>query len=167
MCQSGLRHDVAQNGHWHHRFNARRGVIRASVGRELSPEAEVYLSHGVETGVLGPHSRERLSNAAYGTFHGAAADRSAAGINEAAPVSEGKDLQEGDGVGDVTKGRRDGKRVTEMGPEGPMGCSGGGGGSHNALLDIEVCSAEIAEETVLRDGWNSCHGCVCGNVELK
>ena len=61
--QGGLSHDMTQDGHGN-RFHPGRRIVMARVGRQLSLEAEVDPSHGVEAGILGPHTSERLSNAA-------------------------------------------------------------------------------------------------------
>jgi hypothetical protein len=75
-CKSngdGLRDD----GDWNW-FNASGGRIAFGVRAKLSLEAEVDVVMDVEAWVWGPHTEERLRNSAYGVFHCASADRSAA-----------------------------------------------------------------------------------------
>ena len=57
-----------------------------------------------------------------------------------------KDLEEGDGVGDILEEWVDGQRGAEVGPEGPMQAGGAGVRSGNAEADGVVSSAEISHE---------------------
>ena len=54
-----------------------------------------------ETRIRGPHTRERLANAAQGTLDGAAADRTLAGVEDATSEAESEDLKDWDRVGNV------------------------------------------------------------------
>jgi len=134
------------NRNW---FDASGRGIGFGIAREHAFQAEINLSLRSEAGVRGPQTRERLSNAAYGTFHGATADKAAGRAEGSGAVSVGEYLQIGDGIRDVLKGRRDTKGGTIGIPDVPL-CSGGGGSRRNdSKGDIRVCSAEIAEESML------------------
>jgi hypothetical protein len=85
-----------------------------------------------------------------------------------APVSKGKDLEVGDRVRDLAKGRIEAEGRAEGCPEGPMACSGASGRRNDATSgDIVLRKAEIAEERISLDRWYSSHGCFCGYVTLK
>ena len=64
-------------------------------------------------------------------------------------VAVRKNLEVGDGIGDVLKGRIDGEGGAEIFPDVPL-CSGGGGSRRNdAKGNRCLQSAEVAEETMV------------------
>ena len=90
------------------RFHAGRGVVLFREAGEHALQPKVHVALGGEAGVRGPHTGKRLANAAYGAFHRAAADGAPAGVDDAGPISMGKDLEERDRVFDCLKGRIEG-----------------------------------------------------------
>lgn len=77
-------------------------------------------------------------------------------------VSVGENLEIGDRIVDVLKGRRD-TNVLAIGlPEGPLGRGGGGAGRNDAVGDICECSAEMPHEIISDGRWQRCQGDGCG-----
>ena len=64
-------------------------------------------------------------------------------------VTVGKDLEVGDRIGDVLKGRTDRQGSTELFPEVPLGCGGGGSRRNNSKGNRFLRSAEVAEESMV------------------
>lgn len=60
----------------------------------------------------------------------------------------GEDLEVRDGIGDVLKGRIQVEGMAEVFPLGPMGSGGLGVRRNNAMGDVRLCKAEVAEEII-------------------
>jgi hypothetical protein len=73
-----------------------------------------------------------------------------------------EDLEIGDRVLDVLKGRIHADGVTERFPVGPVGRGGLGIRRNDAAADVVVSRLEIPEERMLGWRWYSRQGVVCG-----
>ncbi len=73
-----------------------------------------------------------------------------------------EDLEVGDGIRDVAKGRIQVQLVAEGAPNGPVGCSGGGGTRNDSRGNGLLRSAEIAEERIADGRRKRRQGWVCG-----
>jgi hypothetical protein len=68
------------------------------------------------------------------------------------PVSPSKDLEDGDGILDLVKGRIQVELGAELDPGGPVGCGFAGTRRNNSLGDFLCRKAEITEETSMGFG---------------
>ena len=108
------------------RLNAIRGRIFVLVAGNLSRDAKVYLAAGVQTRVVGPHRRKRLSNGSQRVLHCSSLHRVVMGGNLPCAISLSADLECGNRVFDFREGRIQAERGAEVAPCLPVSFSGGG-----------------------------------------
>jgi hypothetical protein len=134
------------------RFDAFGRRVALGIRAELALEPEVNVVVEIKPRVFGPHTEERLCNSAYGVFHCARADRSAAGGNFTGAVAVGKNLKKCDGMVNFAELRVDTEVPTEGGPAVPTGNGKLGSASHDAVVNGLQDRAVITAEAKLAVG---------------
>ena len=75
------------------------------------------------------------------------------GVDEAVAISPGKDLEVGDGILDLEKGRIQADFLAEVDPRVPVGRGFAGTRRNDSVGDLLCCKAEIAEEIMSGCSW--------------
>ena len=140
----------------------RCGGVFPFVGSVHPRQPEVYCVIAIPARVWGPHTRERLANCPYGSFHRTGPGWVSVGGDGAGSVPNAEDLQGGYGVFELREKGVDGQFDTKRAPSFPMVGRSSVGAITYSCVHCLLSKVEVTNCCSSGGGIQSRQGILCG-----